>query len=112
LANSKGFFYRSDHFEFAKKGVPALYVDSGIDFVGKPEGYAKQKREEYTTNDYHKPSDEIKADWDLTGAVEDFRLLFRVGHRVATDQTWPSWKPGTEFKTLREEMLKNSESSN
>jgi Zn-dependent M28 family amino/carboxypeptidase len=108
----KGFFYRSDHFEFAKKGVPALYVDSGIDFVGKPEGYAKQKREEYTTNDYHKPSDEIKADWDLTGAVEDFRLLFRVGHRVATDQTWPSWKPGTEFKTLREEMLKNSESSN
>ncbi|GJQ21160.1 MAG: hypothetical protein HBSIN02_15150 [Bacteroidia bacterium] len=102
----KGYFYRSDHFEFAKKGVPALYTDSGTEYIGKPEGYGEQKREEYTTNDYHKPSDEIKPDWDLTGAVEDFRLLFRVGHRVATDQSWPEWKPGTEFRAVREEMMK------
>ncbi|MEP0822915.1 MAG: M28 family peptidase [Ignavibacterium sp.] len=102
----KGYFYRSDHFEFAKKGVPALYTDSGTEYIGKPEGYGSQKREEYVTNDYHKPSDEIKADWDLSGAVEDFRLLFRVGHRVATDRTWPEWKPGTEFKAVREEMVK------
>ena len=108
----KGYFYRSDHFEFAKKGVPALYTDAGVEFIGRLEGYGEQKREEYVVNDYHKPSDEIKADWDLTGAVEDFRLLFRVGYRVATDQSWPSWKPGTEFKTLREEMLTNSESFN
>jgi Zn-dependent M28 family amino/carboxypeptidase len=101
----KGFFYRSDHFEFAKKGVPALYTDSGVEFIGKPEGYGKQKREEYTSNDYHKPSDEVKPDWDLAGAVEDLQLLFTVGHRVAQGDTWPQWKPGTEFKAVREAML-------
>lgn len=105
---AKGYYYRSDHFEFAKKGVPALYVDSGTEYIGKPEGYGEQKRSEYVTNDYHKPSDEVKPDWDLTGAVEDFRLLFRTGYRVATDRTWPEWKPGTEFRARREEMLRDS----
>lgn len=104
----KGFFYRSDHFEFAKKGVPALYVDAGTDFIGKPAGYGEQKRAEYNANDYHKPSDEIKPDWDLTGAVEDAHLLFMVGYRVATGDRFPEWKPGTEFKAVREEMLKAS----
>lgn len=101
----KGFFYRSDHFEFAKKGVPALYVDAGVDFIGKPAGYGEQKRAEYTANDYHKPTDVIKPDWDLTGAVEDLQLLFMVGYRVAEGERWPEWKPGTEFKALREQML-------
>lgn len=101
----KGFFYRSDHFEFAKQGVPALYVDAGTEFIGKPAGYGDQKREEYTANDYHKPSDEIKPDWDLSGAVEDLQLLFMVGHRVATGDRWPEWKPGTEFKAIREASL-------
>lgn len=101
----KGFFYRSDHFEFAKKGVPALYTDSGVEFIGKPEGYGAQKRDEYTANDYHKPSDEVKPDWDLSGAVDDLRLMFRVGLRVATDTAWPAWKPGTEFRAVREAML-------
>lgn len=102
----KGFFYRSDHFEFAKQGVPALYTDSGVEYIGKPEGYGAQKRQEYTTNDYHKPSDEIKPEWDLSGAVEDARLLFRVGYEVAHGDVWPEWKPGTEFKARREAMLK------
>jgi Zn-dependent M28 family amino/carboxypeptidase len=101
----KGFFYRSDHFEFAKQGVPALYIDAGVQYIGKPEGYGEQKREEYTTQDYHKPSDHVKPDWDLSGAVEDLQLLFRVGHRVAGTDTWPEWKPGTEFKARREAML-------
>jgi Zn-dependent M28 family amino/carboxypeptidase len=101
----KGFFYRSDHFEFAKQGVPALYVDAGTEFIGKPAGYGDQKRAEYNANDYHKPSDEIKPDWDLTGAVEDLQLLFLVGHRVATGDRYPEWKPGTEFKAVREQML-------
>ena len=101
----KGFFYRSDHFEFAKEGVPALYVDEGTRVLGKPEGYGEEKRREYTANDYHKPSDEIKSDWDLSGAVDDFRLLFMVGHDVATATDWPEWKPGTEFKAKREAML-------
>ncbi|MBI4545663.1 MAG: M28 family peptidase, partial [Gemmatimonadetes bacterium] len=74
----KGFFYRSDHFEFAKKGVPALYTDNGTDYIGQPEGYGQAKRDEYTARDYHKPSDEVKPDWDLAGAVDDVRLLFQV----------------------------------
>ena len=64
----KGFYYRSDHFNFAKMGVPAFDPDSGTDFIGKPAGYGKQKRDEYTKNDYHGPSDHVKADWDLSGA--------------------------------------------
>ena len=94
----KGYFYRSDHFEFAKQGVPALYIDSGVEYIGKPAGYSQQKRDEYVNNDYHKPSDEVKADWDLAGAVEDARLLVQVGFAVAQSSTWPDWKPGVEFK--------------
>jgi Zn-dependent M28 family amino/carboxypeptidase len=103
----KGYFYRSDHFEFAKKGVPALYTHSGIDFIGKPADYGKQKRQEYVANDYHKPSDEVKPDWDLTGAVNDLRLFFEVGQRIADGTTWPEWRPGTEFRAEREKSLKN-----
>lgn len=102
----KGFFYRSDHFEFPKKGVSALYTDSGVEYVGKPAGYGQQKRDEYTARDYHKVSDEVKPDWDLTGAVDDAQLFLQVGFRVAQDPKFPEWKPGTEFKALREEMLK------
>jgi Zn-dependent M28 family amino/carboxypeptidase len=102
----KGFYYRSDHFEFAKKGVPALYTDTGIEYLGRPPDWGRQKRDEYTANDYHKPSDEVKPDWDLTGAVDDLRLLFRVALRVAESETWPEWKPGTEFRAIREAMLR------
>lgn len=105
--SEKGFFYRSDHFEFAKEGVPALYADAGVNYVGKPAGWGLQKRAEYTANDYHKPSDEIKPDWDLSGAVEDGQMLFEVGYRVANSAVWPEWKPGTEFKAKREAMLSN-----
>jgi Zn-dependent M28 family amino/carboxypeptidase len=102
----KGFFYRSDHFEFAKQGVPSLFTDSGIAYIGKPESYGRQKRDEYTARDYHKVSDEMKPDWDLTGAVEDLQLLAEVGYRVAQGDRYPEWKPGTEFRAKREEMLK------
>lgn len=103
----KGFFYRSDHFEFAKQGVPALYTDAGDDFIGKPADYGTKKREEYTARDYHKVSDEIKPDWDLSGAIEDLRLLALVGYRVAQEPKYPEWKPGTEFKARRDAMLKS-----
>ncbi len=102
----KGFYYRSDHFEFAKEGVPALYTDSGTEYIGQSQEWAMQKREEYTKNDYHKPSDEVKPDWDLSGAVEDLRLFLMVGHRVAEAERWPEWKEGTEFKAKRESMLR------
>jgi Zn-dependent M28 family amino/carboxypeptidase len=102
----KGFFYRSDHFEFAKLGVPALYTDSGIEYIDKPAGYGETKRDEYTANDYHKPSDEVKPDWDLSGAVEDTQLLFEIGYRVAQGDRYPEWKPGTEFKARRDSTMK------
>lgn len=102
----KGFYYRSDHFSFAKVGVPALFLNSGIEYIGKPAGWGLKKREEYTRNDYHKPSDEVKPDWDLSGAVEDLQLLMDVGYRVANADRYPEWKPGSEFKSKREAMLK------
>ena len=101
----KGFYYRSDHFEFAKQGVPALDIDAGIDYVGKPGDYGMKKRDEYTSNDYHKPSDEVKPDWDLSGAVDDARILFKVGFQVAASDSIPQWKAGTEFKAKRDSMM-------
>jgi Zn-dependent M28 family amino/carboxypeptidase len=102
----KGFYYRSDHFNFAKQGVPALDPDSGIDYIGKPAGWGKAKRDEYTKNDYHQPSDQVKPDWDLSGAAEDAQLLMAVGYRVANADKLPEWKPGNEFKAKRDAMLK------
>jgi len=101
----KGLYYRSDHFEFAKVGVPALYADTGTDYVGKSPDFSKQKRDEYTEKDYHKPTDEIKPDWDLSGAVEDAQLLLTIGHMVLQADKYPEWKPGTEFKALRDKSL-------
>jgi Zn-dependent M28 family amino/carboxypeptidase len=101
----KGLFYRSDHFEFAKEGVPALDPDAGTNFIGKDAGYGMKKREEYTEKDYHKPSDQVKPDWDLSGAAEDAKLFYLIGSRIANGTTWPEWKPGTEFKAKREASL-------
>lgn len=103
----KGFYYRSDHFNFAKEGVPALYTDSGVDYIGKDPEYGRRKRDEYTEHDYHAPSDEVKPDWDLSGAVEDAQLLYLVGYWVANADTFPEWKAGNEFKAKRDEMLKS-----
>ncbi|MDQ1613463.1 MAG: hypothetical protein QOG00_3394 [Pyrinomonadaceae bacterium] len=104
----KGFYYRSDHFEFAKVGVPALYTDAGVDYVGKDAAYSKQKRDEYTDKDYHKPSDEIKPDWELSGAVEDAQLLTMIGYRVAQGDKYPEWKAGSEFKAKRDETMRST----
>ena len=98
----KGFYYRSDHFNFAKQGVPALDPTRGIDYIGKDADYGKTKRDEYTEKDYHAPSDQMKPDWDLSGAVEDAQLLFAVGYRVANADKIPEWKPGNEFKANEE----------
>ena len=109
--SEKGFYYRSDHFEFAKQGVPALYTDSGINYEGKDSKFSEQKRDEYTKNDYHKVSDQIKSDWDLTGAVDDAQLLTMIGYRVAQGDKYPEWKAGSEFKAKRDEMMKGTGSS-
>ncbi|MCC9136875.1 M28 family metallopeptidase [Pontibacter silvestris] len=100
-----GSYYRSDHFEFAKQGVPALYAESGVIARNQPADYVQKFQENYTANDYHKLSDEIHNDWNLNGAVEDLQLFLRVGYRVANTDTYPEWNEGTEFRARREAML-------
>ncbi|HEX9918622.1 MAG TPA: M28 family metallopeptidase [Pyrinomonadaceae bacterium] len=102
----KGFYYRSDHFEFAKVGVPALYTDAGVDYVGRDASYSKQKRDEYETKDYHKPTDEIKPDWELSGAIDDAQLLTLIGYRISQGDKFPEWKAGSEFKAKRDETMR------
>ena len=103
----KGYFYRADHLELARGGVPALsFLFPGTDYVGKPAGYEARVRGAYIADDYHKPSDEVKPDWDMAGIVDDTRLTFRVGLEVANAAGWPIWKPGTEFRAAREASLR------
>jgi len=104
-APERGSYYRSDHFEFAKRGVPSLYPDAGIQDLAHGEAWARERRDEYTSEHYHKPSDEYDPAWNLDGAVQDLRLMFAVGHELATDDLWPNWRRGTEFRTVRDEML-------
>ena len=104
----KGFYYRSDHFSFAKAGIPAFYADGGVSYIDKPEGYGLAKREEYTANDYHAVSDEIKADWDLSGAVEDLIFFFRFGAYLAESSEWPTWSETSEFRAIRETQRPSS----
>ena len=101
----KGHYFRSDHFEFAKRGVPSLYPDAGVQDLEHGEEWARERREEYTRDHYHKPSDEYDPSWNLDGAVQDLRLMFAVGHSLATGEAWPNWREGTEFRSLRDEMM-------
>lgn len=101
----KGRYFRSDQFSLAKQGVPSLYIKSGIDFPGKPAGWGQAKLDDYTQHDYHAPSDEIKADWNLAGAAEDMQLLYQLGMTVATADSWPSWKADSEFRQIRAASL-------
>jgi Zn-dependent M28 family amino/carboxypeptidase len=94
----KGGFYRVDSFEFAKAGVPVLHAARGIEIIGKPPEYGKQKRDEFVAKHYHQPSDEVDPTWDLSGAVQDIQLLFEVGYQVANGDKFPEWKPDSEFR--------------
>jgi len=102
----KGFYYRSDHFNFAKQGVPALDSAGGVDYIGKPPEFGERMRKEWTEKRYHTPLDVVLPDWDLNGTREDLRVLFAVGERVAQADKIPDWKPGNEFKAKRDAMLK------
>jgi Zn-dependent M28 family amino/carboxypeptidase len=95
----KGYFYRADHFEFARRGVPALsFLFPGTDYVDKPAGHEAKVRGEYIARDYHKPSDEVKPEWDMEGIVDDTKLLFRTILRIANDPKWPAWSKRSEFQ--------------
>ncbi|MGH9777993.1 MAG: M28 family metallopeptidase [Candidatus Acidiferrales bacterium] len=104
----QGFFYRSDQFAFAQVGIPALYFDNGLEVIGKPEGYGKQKADEYVANDYHQPSDEIKPDWDWRGAEQMAEYLFAIGWEVTNSGRWYEWSPTAEFRAAREASRKKT----
>jgi Zn-dependent M28 family amino/carboxypeptidase len=101
----RGSFYRSDQFNFAKIGVPAIYLDSGTKFRDRPEEWGKEKAEEYEAKDYHQPSDEMRPDWNYDGMIEDARLGFYAGVVVANDDKMPTWNPGDEFEAARKAAL-------
>jgi Zn-dependent M28 family amino/carboxypeptidase len=104
----KGYFYRSDQFNLAKRGVPAAYLESGVEVIGKPEGWGAAQHAKYEETDYHQPSDELRPDWDFSGAVEDTQLLFYLGVKVAEGKNMPSWNPGDEFEGARKQALAES----
>ncbi len=93
----RGMYYRSDHFSFVRRGVPAFEPDHGDEFIGKPSGFGKQVRDDFFANLYHKPTDTVKADWDLSGGVQDLQFYWMMGYRVAQADTFPQWKAGAEF---------------
>ncbi len=98
-----GSFFRSDHFPFVKQGVPAINPGGGVDYVGRPADWGIKIMEDFIKNDYHKPSDKIRPDWNMAGAAEDLQLYLAVGYRVANAARMPEWKAGSEFKARRDE---------
>ncbi|ACB75718.1 M28 family metallopeptidase [Opitutus terrae] len=103
-----GSYYRSDHFEFAKVGVPAFYPKAGRTYLDQPADFGEKLTQEYINKHYHKVSDEVQSDWTFEGAVQDAEFMFRVGLRVANDSGRPQWKSGSEFKARREAMLQSA----
>jgi len=98
-----GHYFRSDHFNFARVGVPALTADGGVDNVEKGKEYGKQMQDEYTAKYYHQPGDEYDAKkWDLSGGLEDIELVYLIGKRLSFGAEWPGWKTGSEFKAIRD----------
>ncbi|HVS02302.1 MAG TPA: M20/M25/M40 family metallo-hydrolase, partial [Thermoanaerobaculia bacterium] len=101
----RGFYYRSDQFSFAKVGVPGIYLDTGTEFVGRPEGWGKEQIEAWEAEHYHQPSDELVDDWSFDGMVDDARLGFKAGVHLAEREALPRWTPGDEFEAAREAAL-------
>jgi Zn-dependent M28 family amino/carboxypeptidase len=98
-----GHFYRSDHFPFAKRGVPAISIGSGNDLVNGGKAAGEKAEADYTENRYHQPADEWRADWDLSGQAQDLGLVYEIGADLANSQVWPQWQKGSEFKALRDQ---------
>jgi Zn-dependent M28 family amino/carboxypeptidase len=109
--SEKGSIYRADNFEFAKVGIPALYIGKNEHLLSRAPD-APLRADEFDLKDYHQVSDEVKPDWDLSGAVQDVQLLFEVGYEVANGKIWPEWKPGNEFKPKRDAMMGGVKSLN
>jgi Zn-dependent M28 family amino/carboxypeptidase len=100
-----GSYYRSDHFNFAKVGVPALDINGGTDSKAHGKEWGLKQEEDYTANHYHQPSDNYSPDMDATGMVQTADLLYRLGTKLANETTWPGWKTGSEFKAVRDKSM-------
>ncbi len=99
----RGYYYRSDHFNFAKMGVPALYAESGSQYVGENAEEAAKRAAAYTAQNYHKPSDEYADWWNLEGAIQDLNMYYEIGKELANSDSFPQWYEGNEFRAIREE---------
>jgi Zn-dependent M28 family amino/carboxypeptidase len=104
-----GGYFRSDHFSFAKAGVPALYAKGGDELVEGGSDAGKQAHLDYRDNRYHKPADEFDAGWDMDGVVQDLEALYGVGRVLAGGGAWPNWYEGNAFRAAREEMMDGKE---
>ncbi len=100
-----GSFFRSDHFPFAKLGIPAIYIKHGLDYRDRPEGWGQQFMDEYTAQHYHAPSDEFSEEFTYDGVIQQGLLTWRVVYDIAQDSTWPNWNEGQEFKAARDSMM-------
>ena len=105
----KGFYYRSDHFSLAKRGVPMLYIDAGEDLESGGVAAGKAAAKDYEENRYHQPSDEYDAGWDLSGLMQQLQLFYRVGRSLAMSSGWPNWVDGDEFRGIRDESCNAAE---
>ena len=101
----KGSYFRSDHFSFAKHGIPSLYIDMGADNVEHGRQWTLDQVDQYITQNYHRPSDEFDPDWNLSGAVEDLRLMFDIGYKLGNTDTFPNWVEGSMYKPIRDAMM-------
>jgi Zn-dependent M28 family amino/carboxypeptidase len=100
-----GSYYRSDHFNFAKAGVPALDMNNGVISLAHGAEWGKQQQKDYTAHHYHQPSDNYSPDMNASGMAEVANLLFNVGYQLSNESTYPGWKNGSEFKAVREKSL-------
>jgi Zn-dependent M28 family amino/carboxypeptidase len=98
----QGSFYRSDHFPFAKAGVPSINLEAGDDFKGRPKGWGQQQFDAYNTAHYHQPSDEFSADWDFSGIIQETDIALAIGRRIADMDEMPRFNPDDEFSKAQQ----------
>jgi Zn-dependent M28 family amino/carboxypeptidase len=101
-----GHFYRSDHFSFAKVGIPSVSIGPGVDYVGRPAGWGQKQAEDWTAHNYHQPSDEYRSDFDLTGAAQLGEIVYRLGIELGNARSVPVWNADAEFKAMRDASRK------
>jgi Zn-dependent M28 family amino/carboxypeptidase len=103
--SEKGYYYRSDHINLARKGVPMLYDGGGLDLIAGGTAAGQAVRDEYRVKRYHQPTDEYDPAWDMSGPIDDLKVLYELGRRIANDGSWPNWRPGNEFRAIRDKSL-------